>query len=375
MTRLDAIVRRFPLIPRPRPRCGPIEERIAVARKLADDATMSAPHEGLASAAQAQNLCALIASDCGLPDLARALCRQHHNAYLDARPLTARQARLALEPLVNLARIHIRAGDGLAAHALLTDLWRALNDFAPLTIDATTLSLSGLTANSADLNDVRTWLWTVLIADGPRALINAGQWQQAREHVERHRGIGHTLLDGRQIAVVAALLTHGPAAALPLIDQTQPAHSWEKAVHACLTVLCHSVASGDTTAHAATMRRRYLHLPVEPGTQLFHARLGLTVIDLLGGPQEERAIPVLTHLLEEIRHAADGYAAKEVLTGFGSDVLPSHTRQELTRIVHSSGLHQAGVPSHLKAELLHAANTGEQALRRILKLTPGGRAG
>lgn len=367
MTASDAVVQWFPLIARPRPHCGPVEERIAVVRKLADDAATGDARNGLAWAAQAQNLAALIASDCGLPDHARALCWQHYNAYLDARPLAAREARFSLEPLVNLARLQIRAEDGLAAYALLSGLWQALNDATPVNIDGTTVSLSGLTATPEDLTDVRSWLWTVLIADGPRALISAGHWQQAREHVERHRGIGNTLLDGRQIVIIAVFLSDGPAAALPLVDQTQRAHPWEEAVHSCLEVLCRSALGDDIATPAATMQERYLRLSAEPGTHMFRARLGLTVIDLLGGPEHPTTIPAMTHLIREADLAGDGYMAREVLTRLGDKgVLPEAVEEALVRTIRSSGLHGAGLPTDLEAELLDAAKTSKKAIGVIL---------
>jgi multiple sugar transport system permease protein len=43
-----------------------------------------------------------IASDCGLPDLARSLCHRQADVYLHARPLNAQAARYALEPLVRV---------------------------------------------------------------------------------------------------------------------------------------------------------------------------------------------------------------------------------------------------------------------------------
>jgi len=69
---------------------------------------------GLTLAATTHNKAALIASDCGLPDLARSLCWQQFDVYLRARPLGAQAARYTLEPIANLARLLIREGNGKA---------------------------------------------------------------------------------------------------------------------------------------------------------------------------------------------------------------------------------------------------------------------
>ncbi|MBT2369318.1 hypothetical protein J7E88_29445 [Streptomyces sp. ISL-10] len=67
-----------------------------------------------------------------------------------------------------------------------------------------------LVADADDRQVVRTWLWSVLLADGTRALTTAGRWTEALAHVEAHRGIGQRMLDGRQVAVLAALATGDP---------------------------------------------------------------------------------------------------------------------------------------------------------------------
>ncbi|EKX61085.1 hypothetical protein STRIP9103_03985 [Streptomyces ipomoeae 91-03] len=69
---------------------------------------MEATDQGRASAVY--NQAALIASDLGLPDLAREMCHQHAAAYLHACPLPGMSAIRGLEPVVNLARLQIRAG-------------------------------------------------------------------------------------------------------------------------------------------------------------------------------------------------------------------------------------------------------------------------
>lgn len=89
---------------------------------LRDRAHVAERDSDLAAASAVHNLAALLASDCGLPDLARQWCHRQANVYLRTHPLGAQAARHALEPLVNLARLHIRDGQGELAFHLIEAL-------------------------------------------------------------------------------------------------------------------------------------------------------------------------------------------------------------------------------------------------------------
>lgn len=97
----------FPLVPRPRPPCGELRQRVAEVRALAR--LSSNGRTGLATAAEAHNKAALIASDCGLSDLARRLCWRQFDVFQAAAPLSATAAKFALQPIVNLGRLLTRA--------------------------------------------------------------------------------------------------------------------------------------------------------------------------------------------------------------------------------------------------------------------------
>src|SRR5690348_6438409 len=99
---------RFPLVARPRPACAPLEARIHHLCELARSAERSSDRS---AASTVFNQAALLASDIGLADLARDWCHQHAGIYLRMRPLDGTPARHALEPLVNLVRLRIRAND------------------------------------------------------------------------------------------------------------------------------------------------------------------------------------------------------------------------------------------------------------------------
>lgn len=99
----------FPLVLRPRPPGLPLEARIAELTGLARPADGTA-HQRVSRAAEVLNKAALIASDCGMPGLARALCHRQHELFDRARPLPPWAAQLALQPILNIPRQLIREG-------------------------------------------------------------------------------------------------------------------------------------------------------------------------------------------------------------------------------------------------------------------------
>ncbi|MFC5814164.1 hypothetical protein [Nonomuraea harbinensis] len=163
---LQQIARRFPLVARPRPACLPLKARIAEVRDLADATSQRTAPDHLTLAAQALNKAALIASDCGIPITARSLCWRHFTAYLPARPLGAREARHALEPLINLARLAIRDNDGTRAYQLLDTLFHAVSTGREADIDGRRVSFESFTRTADDLRTVLQWFWGVFLAEG-----------------------------------------------------------------------------------------------------------------------------------------------------------------------------------------------------------------
>jgi hypothetical protein len=134
---------------------------------LADAAGVRAAAAG--TAAEACNLGALIASDCGLPDLARDLCRRQAGIWGAAGPYDAPTAKLALQPLVNLARLHARHGDGTVAHRMIERLFTAVRHRTEAHLDGTVTDLSHLTRTPDDHRSVVEWTWNALLADGTRS--------------------------------------------------------------------------------------------------------------------------------------------------------------------------------------------------------------
>jgi hypothetical protein len=202
-TTLGAAVRRFPLLGRPWPSCPSLPDRV---QEIVDIAHVAGHDDadGLADGASVLNKAALIASDCGLPDLAHDLCWQHIDLYRVAdRSLTVLQARHMLGPVLNLARLQLRASDGEQALRLLTAMFQALRTSTDLVVDGRTLPLTDLVGTRAEPHKLREWVWLHLIGDGVRALVLAGRWDDAVAHAHAHRGVGLHLMEGRQAMTVA----------------------------------------------------------------------------------------------------------------------------------------------------------------------------
>lgn len=231
----DPTARQFPLVPRPRTACRPLTERIDRVARLADHAARAADDAPL-HAAEAFNLAALIASDCAMPGLARDLCWRQFDVFATAGPCGETTAKFALQPLVNLARLHIRDGDGDAGYQLLESLYDGAR----------------ASRTQADIGDRPVDLASP-IAPG------AGHWTAARHQAQRHNGIGQRLLDGRQIAILAHSTSGQHDEAEQILQQTTAAEPWEHAVAACLRAI--NLTSDNPAAQTTRAAREVLTSP------------------------------------------------------------------------------------------------------------------
>ncbi|MFF0205820.1 hypothetical protein [Streptomyces sp. NPDC005017] len=362
----DTVARRFPLIARPRPACLPLAQRIHALSELADTAAKSGD-AGIASTVY--NQAALLASDTGATNDARTLCHRHAAAYLHAAPLPGKAAIRALEPVINLARLHIRAGRADNALQHLHTLFDAATTARPARIENIVVP-AALTTDDDARQEVRTWLWSVLIADGTRALTTAGRFSEALTHVQAHRGVGRRMLDGRQVAVLAALTTGHPDRAEALLQETTPSAPWEQAVTACLTALCRPTAQPPAGRHAHQLADIYTRLAPEPGRAVFDARLGLTVLDLIGRATPPAAYRVVNELHRRTAGLNDGYAARENLThplftAFATSEQKKHCQDLVNRCALGSG----HLPDDLRDRLTRALHTSDRTIRRSLTRT------
>ncbi|MGI5238779.1 hypothetical protein [Dactylosporangium sp. CA-139066] len=306
------------------------------------------------------NQAALLASDLGLPDLAREWCHWHARLYLEHCPLTGMNAIRALEPLVNLARLHIRAGHGRQGHELLLRLQSAVTTSKALTVDGLTVP-ANLTTTTAERDEVRQWLWRVVLADGTRALTTDGHWQAALEHLHRQHGIGTRMLDGRQVAVIAAATTGNHAQAQELLAKTAPGEPWENAITACLTAHCRPTKLTPIPARLNELIADCRRLDCNPSTIVFNTRLVLSVADVPGIRRTDQT-NLLHGLADRAIDAGDGYVARELLGHKESrHVLRSAQASALVDLIATCGLAAKSIPvdvePRLRAALTAAARS------------------
>jgi len=371
MTQGPPLTRRFPLVPRYRPACGVLEERILEIAELATTAADSSVAARMSSAAEAQNKAALIASDCGVPDLARTLCWRQFAVFAAAAPLPVDAVQLALQPLINLGRLTLRGGDGGTAHRFFEDLYRAVRTRTTAIIEGRTIDAAELIREGEDTSGLTVWLWSTLLSDGTRSLVAAGRFDDALAHLERHNGIGRRLLDGRQVAILARCAASEPVTALALVEDSLTPTPWEESVAACLTVHCLQLAGRPADAETAAMIHSYRSLELADEHSGFHARLGLCVIDLTATVCGTSA-PQITDLAHCVIHAAaisrDAYTTRDVLRHpVCRAAISAGDERSLTVIIETSRLRSGTIPDDLLKKLLTAFTTSEATLKATLK--------
>lgn len=345
----------FPLIPRPRPPADSLQVRVERLTAAGRTARFGSGEEALAAAAQVYNGAALLASDVGLPELARKWCWEHARKYLAHLPLDSTGAQRALEPVVNLARLRIRAGEGTEALAMLTALREGVRTATPTVIDGYELPLDRFTASEEDRVALHRWVWTVCLGDGLRALAAEGRWREAAEQARRHGGIGERLFDGRQVAVIAALTEGNPKTALTMAEGSEVREPWEKAVQAVLSRWCRVESGGSGVGGAAAVLQR-VHDAQTPQV-VFQTRLGITATELVGGPHGDTT-SVVSRLVNAAVHAQDGYAARDLLNAWKQELSQDQV-DALGSVLNASGIDTRTLPQaslHALRAMLKGAN-------------------
>ncbi|MWA04619.1 hypothetical protein F8568_030425 [Actinomadura sp. LD22] len=368
MDATEPALRWFPLVARARPACAPLDVRMAALCALAESAAQA---EDQAAASTVHNQAALLTSDVGTSALARELCHRHATLYLRACPLDAKAARRALEPLVNLARLRIREGNGASAFDLLAALHQAVERRTDVVIDELSVPVSTLVKSQDEHQELRRWLWSVHLADGTRALTSTGNWQQALAHLRRHKGVGQRMLDGRQVAVIAHLIAGANQETLRLLAETDADDPYEEAVTGCLAILYRRHAGQPLAASTADSVRRWQRLHPTPNLGVFHTRLGLALIDAADCRETSTARSITVALAEQAVAAKDGFAARDILR-HGCH-LPTRQQLQLREILEASGLGQGSIPPDLQARLRAAVATAESVLVQNRRPAPSPR--
>lgn len=347
----------FPLVPRPRPPGQQLADRVDMITQDAALARDGIGQEALDAASRVYNGAALITSDTGQQELARAWCWEHAEHYLARLPLNGTMAQRALEPVVNLARLRIRAGDGEKAFAMLTALHEGVRTGQAIVVDGRALPLDHLTATEADHHELHRWMWTILLGDGLRALTSAGRWEEAADQAQRHGGVGDRLFDGRQTLIISHLLPGRAEHALTLVEGSVVQEPWEQALRAVLNLWCRAELSEKTSLEVEDLRE-CVSKALDANRPLFSTRLGLAALHLLHRVGAETA--VLTSMLTAIvLRAEDGYAARELLTSWQSTAAQN---RDLARVLDASGLTEDGLPSRLHEQLTNAVTRAADRL-------------
>lgn len=358
----------FPLVLRERPPGRPLEARITELTGLAERSASATCPGRMTLASEILNKAALIASDCGAPTLAHALCWQQYALFEPVRPLPSRTIKLAIQPLLNIPRQLVREGHGDDAYAMLASLYAAARSGTSATIGGRVIDLDALAGNPEDRKTVGTLLWTALLADGTRALARAGRWREAADRVAEHHGIGSRLLDGRQAAIIARLKERDPGGAATLVEQSQVTEPWEQAVQDILRVLCRhahdSVAPEKITAMLASASA--LAQAPAPATAAARARIGITALNLAGphGSAEGKALRTsLTDLATR-----DAYAAHDLLSqpALARELTESQSHA-LRDLVRACGLRRGTIPGQLRIQLSIAVSHATATLTSELE--------
>ncbi|GAB3474636.1 hypothetical protein [Nocardiopsis coralliicola] len=366
----EQVARRHPLVPRGKPPCPPLTTRLQQIRTRVDSARQDGDSDQrLLYAAQAHNLAALTASDCGLPDLARELCARQAGILLNGAGYDADTAKLALQPLINLARLLIRDGEGEAAHRHFEHLLAAARARTSTVIADIPVDFSDLTATPDDHRTIIQWLWTTVLSDGTRALTQTGHWPQALEHAQRRNAIGQRLFDGRQAAVLAHSAAGGPDHALQLLDDSHTPTQWEQAIASTLRVPCLFRSNQDATPAIDEMLDRYVQVEETIREHpVFHIRLGLCVIDLATG------FPETHHIIKTVVRAAldaeDASLAHDVLAHTCQAQIDTATAAKLQACIDVAGFNKGALTAEDRRDLLDASRDSERVLNDELGHTP-----
>ncbi|MFJ2509842.1 hypothetical protein ACIQJX_26395 [Streptomyces griseoviridis] len=365
---IPAIASRIPLVRRSKAPALPLEERINHLTGLTVAPAGAGHHDLVARTCGVLNYAALIASDIGLPDMAKDLCWRQHQVFANAGRLSGRAAVMSLMPLVNLARLQTRAGHGELAYSLLNCLNDAARHRNKTDIDGRTIDLSALTGTDEDHRTVCQELYVTLLVDGARALARIGRWTDAAEAMAQHRGIGNRLLDGRQIKIMALMEQGQNEQACDLIYTTQPTEPWEEAVALLLHAHCLPAAPlpepdlGRTVEEALQLLKQ-----PDPPTAVFQTRVALTALEL------DRTGRQTARILNRIVNIArlDAYAAREALHhSLAASALDDRETSALRAVITTAGLQSGILSAHHHDALTSAVGHAETELEKLLQANP-----
>ncbi|WP_329128251.1 hypothetical protein [Streptomyces sp. NBC_01465] len=109
----------------------------------------------------------------------------------------------------------------------------------------------------------------------------------------------------------------------------------------------------------------FLNRPDAPGMAVFDTRLGLTLLDVAGSPEDPAARLVVANLYRRAVRTTDGYVAREAFTYPLFSVLATGQEQNACRaLLHACGLESGTLPEYLSELLAAALITSHGVIRR-----------
>ena len=359
-TVLRTLAANFPLVSRGNPSFRTLPERVEEITGLVKQATGA--DEPQSFAARALNLAALTASDIGMPNHARQLCIQQLAIYQQLAPLTGKQAAYMLEAALNLARLRIRERRGRMAWTMINDIFRALEQQTDLVIEGITLPLAELDDAPVYRRSLLQWAWQTLLVEGLRALLTDGDWDSAYQAAVAHRGIAGHLMEGRQIQIVHTLLDGRVQDAIETLETSQLEAAWETHTASCLRVLCRIANDTSADDEAEAMVEIYLAAAPETGSEVHHARWGVTALCLAEHTRPDLASRVIESLADTAIESEDANAARTVLTALTPTSLDTTRTNALNTLVEAAWLRRGTLPSELERDLAEAIAAAQEIL-------------
>ncbi|WP_233526405.1 thiopeptide-type bacteriocin biosynthesis protein [Actinomadura spongiicola] len=366
---LVQIACRFPLIIQSRPRGISLHDRVRQVNHYAstchepDDA-----EERIDRACTAWNLAALIASDCALTDLAIELCERQFQIFQPAWPLSGRTTIAALQPIVNLARLDLRAHNPERAYQTLRQLHRAVQHGGDVDVHGTPVRFDGFTTSTTARTHVAPWLRTVLREDGTRALVAAQQWQRAASNAAEHAVPGEGIDEATQMAIISHTMNDDFDAAHCAIPTANLSAPWDQATAHCLRVFVDLASARPDPSILPSLlitTRRTIHRP-DPKRATTQTRLGLAAVDLAAALDTTHASRLYTEVAQAASRSGDAFAARDVLKHPNKESLRPVQSMTLTALVERAALGQAGIEPNLLADLKGSLEIAGKALQDAL---------
>lgn len=359
----SAIAGRFPLMNRHRPLGLPLSERVEALTEPLVGADGAGHHELVASASTVINLASLIASDVGRHDLAWDMCWKHYGCYASAARLDdPATAVMAVQPLLNIARLMTRGGDGLRAYEVLEQLYEAARARSVVEVCGRTVDVSAIIRNPEGHRKIAAELWAAVLCDGIRSLARAGRWAEAARSAARHKGVGQRLWDGRQATILALLESGQHNKAARMVETSEVGDTPETAVASILRAFC-VLETGFADAALADIAVAEALVIIEldePPTAFFRTQLALTALAVAdaSGPKPSAAARLREAVITTAH--ADAYVARAVVAAL------EDTTGSLQSVVDNGGLGQGPADQGLLDHLADSVAVAETRLSDLL---------